>query len=302
MSAGVLPVSLLALAMGAAPAPPQAAPAGSMRFAAMDRNQDGVVTRDEWQGSERSFRVHDWNNDGVLSGDELEPDARGPRGASSDRAASPRPRSSDAEVTARFDRLDRNRDGVIGLDEWWSTDDSFDRIDRNHDGVITRAELAAGTAPASPQSAAYRAGYERGTVEGREAGREDKTRNHWDLEGQRELETADSGYAPSMGSRSDYQSGYREAFRRAYAQGFNGDGATATHSPAYRAGYDRGMAEGREAGREDKKLRNAWDLDGQRELEQADSGYTPGLGSRAEYQGGYRAGFRKGYGEGFGPH
>ena len=38
-----------------------------------------------------------------------------------------------------------------------------------------------------------------------------------------------------------------------------------------------------------------------RELETADSGYEPRIGSHEEYQAGYRAGFRLGYHEGFGP-
>ncbi len=64
----------------------------------------------------------------------------------------------------------------------------------------------------------------------------------------------------------------------------------------------RGLAEGKQAGYEDRTINGGrWDLDGQRELEQADSGYTTAVGSRAEYQAGYRAGFRRGYREGFGP-
>src|SRR6202007_2435978 len=39
-----------------------------MRFQGMDRNNDGKITRAEWNGSDRSFQVHDWNGDGVLSG------------------------------------------------------------------------------------------------------------------------------------------------------------------------------------------------------------------------------------------
>jgi hypothetical protein len=35
--------------------------AGQMRFAFMDVNNDGRITRDEWKGSERSFINHDWN-------------------------------------------------------------------------------------------------------------------------------------------------------------------------------------------------------------------------------------------------
>ena len=43
----------------------------NMRFQGMDRNGDGVITRAEWRGSDRSFEVHDWNGDGKLSGDEV---------------------------------------------------------------------------------------------------------------------------------------------------------------------------------------------------------------------------------------
>ena len=94
-------------------------------------------------------------------------------------------------------------------------------LDANRDGVLTRAEVA-GTATAVPErSAAYRAGYDRGTIEGRAAGREDKERNQgWDLEGQRELEGADSGYDARFGPRAEYQSGYRDGFRRAYPEGY----------------------------------------------------------------------------------
>jgi Ca2+-binding EF-hand superfamily protein len=52
---------------------------GNTRFAGMDRNGDGVITREEWRGSDQSFRVHDWNNDGVLSGDEVRQAARSAR-------------------------------------------------------------------------------------------------------------------------------------------------------------------------------------------------------------------------------
>ena len=35
------------------------------RYQAMDDNNDGVISRSEWRGSDQSFRRHDWNNDGV---------------------------------------------------------------------------------------------------------------------------------------------------------------------------------------------------------------------------------------------
>src|SRR5688572_30951363 len=50
--------------------------AGQMRYAAMDTNRDGTVTRSEWRGTDRAFRAEDWNGDGVLSGDEVRQGAR----------------------------------------------------------------------------------------------------------------------------------------------------------------------------------------------------------------------------------
>ena len=41
------------------------------------------------------------------------------------------------------------------------------------------------------------------------------------LDGQSELETADSGYQPGMGPKAEYQAGYRDGFRRAYRQGWD---------------------------------------------------------------------------------
>jgi hypothetical protein len=38
-----------------------------MRFVEMDRNRDGIITRNEWNGSAQSFDMHDWNGDGRLS-------------------------------------------------------------------------------------------------------------------------------------------------------------------------------------------------------------------------------------------
>ena len=59
-------------------------------------------------------------------------------------------------------------------------------------------------------------------LDGRRAGREDATRSHWDFEGQRELVMADGGYRDGIGSRSEYEWGYREGFRTGYEEGFDG--------------------------------------------------------------------------------
>jgi hypothetical protein len=109
---------------------------------------------------------------------------------------------------------------VIARDEWHWNAAAFGRLDANRDGRLSRQEFenpAEGNL--AQESPAYRAGYERGRQEGIQAGKEDKPR-HWDLEGQRELEQADSGYEARVGSYAEYQAGYRAGFRRGYAEGF----------------------------------------------------------------------------------
>ena len=46
----------------------QAGPVNRNRFEKLDRNNDGRITREEWNGNERAFRNHDWNGDGVFEG------------------------------------------------------------------------------------------------------------------------------------------------------------------------------------------------------------------------------------------
>jgi hypothetical protein len=119
-----------------------------------------------------------------------------------------------------FLSVDINRDRLITADEWHWSRASFDALDLDRNGRLTRAEFD-GVAAQPVTSAAFKAGQIRGLAEGRQAGREDKElRNEWDLEGQRELEQADSGYTVQIGPRAEYQAGYREAFRRGYREGF----------------------------------------------------------------------------------
>jgi hypothetical protein len=113
-----------------------------------------------------------------------------------------------------------NRNAVIEQGEWHWSANSFRERDTNRDGRLTRAEFA-GDEQQVNQRPAYKAGYDRGLTEGRAAGREDRERNQgWDLEGQRELESADSGYEARLGPKAEYQAGYREGFRRGYREGW----------------------------------------------------------------------------------
>lgn len=257
------------------------------RFRGMDSNNDGVITRAEWRGNAQSFRNHDWNGDGVLSGDEVragsqrQADRQPNRGQdwnrdgvvnNEDVQIAQRYRGydldADGRVTSRewpgarglFDRLDANRDGSLTMEEymrgagyrldslggpvnsfgvidanrdgwitrseWRMAPNDFGRIDRNRDNRISHFEFedaaSSGSVYGSDHSNAWRRGYDRGVLEGRAAGREDYMRiRRWDLEGQRELVGADSGYNSSFGSLNDYRNGYREGFRMAYREGFD---------------------------------------------------------------------------------
>ena len=221
--------SLIAACLLAAPALVDAQQRrGNDRMTAMDRNSDGVIARHEWTGTADAFEARDWNRDGILSGSELRPGAR--------RGQARRSRDEDT-WSDRDDRtvasMDADHNGQLTRREWRGSQEEFDRRDGNRDNLLSGTELHnidngregrsrwQGGDSSERRSRAYQAGAERGRVEGLEAGRQDRERSQgWDLEGQRELETADSGYTTSLGSRAEYQAGYREAFRAAYREGF----------------------------------------------------------------------------------
>jgi Ca2+-binding EF-hand superfamily protein len=112
-----------------------------MRFEAMDRNNDGVITRDEWRGSQRSFEVHDWNGDGRLAGNEVRIGAQ--QNANVDEADhNPSRAERFASWTeAGFANLDHNRDRRITANEWHYDRETFLRADRNRDGALNLAEF-----------------------------------------------------------------------------------------------------------------------------------------------------------------
>jgi Ca2+-binding EF-hand superfamily protein len=110
-----------------------ARPNTGMRFAEMDQNRDGVITRAEWRGTAQSFDLADWNNDGRLSGEEV-------------RAGVDRPNDRPNEAM-RFAEMDQNRDGVITRNEWRGNANSFNQHDWNSDGRLSGEEVRAGARP-----------------------------------------------------------------------------------------------------------------------------------------------------------
>jgi len=297
----------------------------AIRFAEMDRNNDRVITRAEWVGSDRSFVVHDWNGDGILSGDEVRVGAQQPPRTPADRPFdSPDREYPFDDWTARgFTAVDHNRDGRITRDEWHFDRESFRRADHNGDGVITRAEFLTedlegddrddrfvdldvnrdnrvsrsewhGTAA---RFAALDANNDGAITRVEMMGPDAPPELFLSVDVNRDrLVTIDEWHW----SRASFDARDLDRNGRLTRAEFDGVASQPVTSVAYKAGQARGLVEGRQAGLEDKQLRGEWDLEGQRELEQADSGYDAGVGSRAEYQAGYREAFRRGYREGFG--
>ena len=293
-----------------------------MRFQGLDRNKDGVITREEWNGNDRSFRNHDWNGDGRLSGDEVRVGATRKTGWD-DRNVEDSIWRDDDWTPAHFSALDHNRDSRLSRAEWHASTELFSRIDRNRDSFVSLSEFT------SDQDDDREDRF--GDLDVNNDGRLSRAEWHGAAGVFDALDANRDGVltrAEAIGT----EGGARDEFK---SVDVNGDGAisrdewhwngaafdrldanrdgrlvrgefetappapASTETAAYRAGYDRGRQEGIQAGKEDKP--RGWDLEGQRELETADSGYEGRLGPLNEYQAGYRAGFRRGYREGFGP-
>jgi Ca2+-binding EF-hand superfamily protein len=293
----------------------------AIRFQGMDTNHDGVITRQEWRGNDRSFRNHDWNGDGRLSGDEVRLGAnRQDRWDDNDIEGSID--REDDWTDARFRSLDHNNDGRLTRAEWHASPELFARIDRNRDNVVSANEFKGGDDDDREDRFA--------DLDDNHDGRLSRGEWHGSPAVFDALDSNRDGVltrAEAVGTGSDARDEFRsvdvnnDGYVARNEWHWNGAGfdrldvnrdgrlsrqewdnsATATlpqQSAAFRAGYERGRQEGIQAGREDKP--RGWDLEGQRELEQADSGYQASMGNRADYQNGYRIGFRRGYREGFG--
>jgi Ca2+-binding EF-hand superfamily protein len=156
----------LAGAAGLALAQADAPPRGPFGMFQADANNDGAVTRAEFDaGRDAHFARLDANNDGALSQDEMQAmrgHHRGGRGGGmhSLRGADA---NNDGNITRdeflarpieHFDRLDANDDGVISAAERPQRPERGDRagrgaraghrgLDANNDGQISRAEFAA---------------------------------------------------------------------------------------------------------------------------------------------------------------
>ncbi|MEO5739111.1 MAG: hypothetical protein ABIS29_00755 [Vicinamibacterales bacterium] len=306
-----------------------------MRFQGMDTNGDGVITRAEWRGNNTSFRNQDWNGDGILSGDEVRTGARRQTNWSQDWNRDGRVDYLDDDISQRFRGYDMDNDNRVARSEWPGDARLFARLDTNRDGYLSMQEYAQGGDFTLDSQGVP--SYQFSNIDLNNDGW--ITRNEWGMStgdfnrldmnrdnriSRFEFETdtaaySDDNYLPDQFytfdvnhdgwltrtesrmpsvefDRFDTNRDNRVSRREFENVAVSNDTA---RSGAWRSGYDRGILEGRAAGREDYTRQQGWDLEGQRELEQADSGYTPQLGTLIDYQGGYREGFRSAYRTGF---
>lgn len=292
-----------------------------IRFQEMDANGDRVITRREWTGTNGSFRLHDTNRDGVLSGDEISLRYRG-RQHPGDFDSANREYPYDDWSAAGFSALDHNRDNRISPEEWHFDRESFRRADHNRDNVISRSEFLSeddldddrgddfsnldadgdrriGRGEWHGSQAVFQALDEnhdgfvtRGEMRGSDA--PDDLFTSVDVNRDGHVALAEWHWARAAFDRLDLNHDQQLS-----PQEFQGRASSERRGQAYRSGYDRGVIEGKAAGREDRDRNQGWDLEGQRELETADSGYTSDMGSKMDYQAGYREGFRAAYREGW---
>ena len=91
-------------------------------FDRLDINKNNGIEASEWPGKDKDFNYLDANHNRSLSREEfLSRDGR--------------------YWNERFENLDFNDDGLILRSEWLDSDSAFDKLDRDRNGVIERREF-----------------------------------------------------------------------------------------------------------------------------------------------------------------
>lgn len=111
------------------------------RFASIDANSDGVLTRDEMRSNaEAVFAAMDADDDGKLTHDEYMSVRMGPRLGGNPARMEARQK----EKAARFWKMDTNGDGKVDRAEFLKGAEArFASTDRNGDGRVTPQEFRA---------------------------------------------------------------------------------------------------------------------------------------------------------------
>ena len=91
----------------------------------LDQDNDGRISRSEWQRNEQAFDRLDADKDGFLTKEELRLAVREFRG----------------KHRNGLQKMDADADGNISRSEWKGKEEIFNRLDANNDRVLTRDEL-----------------------------------------------------------------------------------------------------------------------------------------------------------------
>src|SRR5215203_5091384 len=137
----MLPAAAVAVFMAA---PVTVGAQAQKRFGAMDTNRDGIISKAEWKGNDRSFANHDWNGDGQLSGAEVRVGAQRDTNWEEADHVPNRYERYVSWTQAGFNNLDHNRDRRIAANEWHYDVETFRRVDRNRDGSLDQTEFLGG--------------------------------------------------------------------------------------------------------------------------------------------------------------
>jgi EF-hand domain pair/EF hand len=105
--------------------PAETRPKPEERWKELDQDNDGRISRSEWQRNEQVFDRMDADKDGYLTKEELRSAFREFRG----------------KHRNGLREMDADADGNISRSEWKGKEETFKRLDTNNDGLLSRDEL-----------------------------------------------------------------------------------------------------------------------------------------------------------------